>query len=126
MDTKKKRILVVEDQAHVHQIITGKLEEAGFEVVSLYDGGEALTYITSNAIDLLVLDLMLPTVSGKEILLKMKKEDATKNIPVIVLTSKMRQSDIDDATALGVKDYVVKPFNPKDLVERVLTFFKVS
>ncbi|HTP12070.1 MAG TPA: response regulator [Bacteroidota bacterium] len=115
----KQRILVVEDQQEVQSIISVKLERAGFEVFHSYNGAEALRFLDTETVDLVVLDLMLPLVSGKEVLLSIRHHARTKDIPVLVLTAKTLESDVVETMALGADDYMKKPFDPAELIVHI-------
>ncbi len=119
MNAAKHRILVVEDQQEVQSIISVKLERAGFEVFHSYNGAEALSFLESSNVDLVVLDLMLPIVSGKEVLVSIRHHAKTRDIPVLVLTAKTLESDVVETMALGADDYIKKPFDPSDFITRV-------
>jgi phosphate regulon transcriptional regulator PhoB len=113
------KILVVEDEADVLDLLTINLRAAGFAVVAVEDGGTALARIRSEAPALIILDLMLPKMSGLEICKVLKSEAATKSIPVIMLTAKAEEVDKIVGLELGADDYVTKPFSPRELILRV-------
>jgi len=92
------------------------LESAGFQVRAIFDGGEALEKIKENPPDLVLLDLMLPTISGFELLSRLKGEPCLGKLPVIVLTCRGQDEDKDRAFRLGALEYVTKPFSPTGLV----------
>lgn len=112
----QKRIAVVEDETAISKLIAYVLGNAGFTVEAYTDGGEALKAITRNPPNLILLDLMLPTMSGFEILAKLKQDEVLKNIPVVVLTCRGQDEDKEKAFKLGVSEYMTKPFSPTGLV----------
>ena len=115
----KPRLLVIEDDSALIEVLTFNLKKAGYDVSVARDGQSGLTLAQANPFDLIVLDLMLPVVGGKEVLARMKASEDLRSIPVLVLTSKSRKTDVDEILALGADDYVIKPFDPADLASRV-------
>jgi two-component system phosphate regulon response regulator PhoB len=113
------KILVVEDEADVLDLLLINLRAAGFAVVSVEDGAQALAKVRSESPSLIILDLMLPKMSGLEICKVLKSEAATRNIPVIMLTAKAEEVDKIVGLELGADDYVTKPFSPRELILRV-------
>ncbi|MCE0497641.1 MAG: response regulator transcription factor [Methylacidiphilales bacterium] len=113
------KILVVEDEADVIDMLSINLRAAGFNVVTVSDGAAALARIRSEAPSLIILDLMLPQMSGLEICKVLKSDIATRHIPVIMLTAKAEEVDKIVGLELGADDYVTKPFSPRELVLRV-------
>jgi phosphate regulon transcriptional regulator PhoB len=113
------KILVVEDEADVLDLLLINLRAAGFAVVVAEDGAAALTKARSEMPALIVLDVMLPKMSGLEICKVLKSEAATKNIPVIMLTAKAEEVDKIVGLELGADDYVTKPFSPRELILRI-------
>ncbi len=111
-----KRITVIEDEPVISKLISHVLENVGFSVEIEHDGQNALVNIKKNSPDLVLLDLVLPSMSGLEILTKLRSDDRTKNIPIVVLTSRSHEDDKDKAFQLGATDYVTKPFSPANLV----------
>jgi DNA-binding response OmpR family regulator len=115
----KVRILIAEDDRDVLDLVAFKLEQAGFEVSCVESGYEALEEIASNCPRLLILDYMIPGLSGLDVLRKIRANLETKNLDVILLTARAGDSDIDAGFASGANDYITKPFNPGELVRRV-------
>ncbi len=117
-----KIILVVDDERHIVRLVEVNLTRAGYEVVSAYDGVEALEKIEENIPDMIVLDVMMPRMDGFEVLKKLQADPKYKDIPVIMLTAKAQDADIFKGWQSGVSSYLTKPFNPKELlvfVERI-------
>src|ERR1051326_9125273 len=124
MPEKTLRILCVEDEPEMIDLIRRILSRKGFEVTGAAGGQDGIVKIRSEKPDLVLLDLMMPYMDGWEVYQQMKADEATKNIPVIVVTAKAQS--IDKVLGLHiakVDDYIAKPFSPQDLmnsVERVL------
>lgn len=112
------RVLVVEDEPDIAALIAYQLTREGFRVETAANGPEALTSVNRAIPDLVVLDRMLPGLSGDEVLKSLKNEDATKSIPVLVLTARREQEDRIAGFELGADDYLTKPFSPRELVLR--------
>ena len=110
------RVLVVDDEPTVREVVVGYLRRDGHEVVEAADGNRALELLESEPPDLVVLDMILPGVNGLDILRRVR---STSNIPVIMLTARAEESDRVAGLELGADDYVVKPFSPRELAARV-------
>jgi two-component system, OmpR family, alkaline phosphatase synthesis response regulator PhoP len=118
----KKRILVVDDERHIVRLVQVNLERAGYEILTAYDGVEALEKVKTENPDMLVLDVMMPRMDGFEVLKNLQSDPRFQNIPVIMLTAKAQDADIFKGWASGVSSYLTKPFNPRELlvfVERI-------
>ena len=111
-----KRILIVDDEERIVQTVKAYLDQEGFKTYTASDGEAALRAFEEKGPDLIVLDLMLPRLSGIEVT---KKIRATSNVPIIMLTAKASEADRVVGLELGADDYVVKPFSPRELVARV-------
>ncbi len=111
-----KRILIVDDEERIVHTVKAYLDQEGFKTYTASDGEEALRAFEEKGPDLIVLDLMLPRLSGIEVT---KKIRATSNVPIIMLTAKASEADRVVGLELGADDYVVKPFSPRELVARV-------
>lgn len=116
---KIEKIIVIEDESDILEVIAYNLRREGYEVLVSQDGEEGLEQIERSAPDLVVLDLMLPTIDGLEICRKLKTDPVTRSIPVVIVTAKGEESDIVLGLGVGADDYVTKPFSPKELVARV-------
>jgi len=113
---KKIRILVVDDEQKVLNVIKAYLIKEGFEVLTSMDGEEALNIFRNEPIHLIILDLMLPKMSGEEVCNKIR---ATSSVPIIMLTAKTEEDNKIDGLAIGADDYMTKPFSNRELVSRV-------
>jgi two-component system alkaline phosphatase synthesis response regulator PhoP len=116
-----KEILVVEDERRIAQIVRDYLERAGYRVTVASSGPEALAAARARAPNLIVLDLGLPQMDGLEVTRKLRKDS---NVPIIMLTARVDESDKLVGLELGADDYVTKPFSPKELVARVRTVLR--
>lgn len=116
----KERIMIVEDEETIQELLKYNLQREGFQVPVCCDNGEdALENAVTYQPDLILLDLMLPGINGLSVCRKLKSEDATRNIPIIMLTAKSEESDIVIGLELGADDYLTKPFSPKVLIARI-------
>jgi two-component system phosphate regulon response regulator PhoB len=115
----KPYILVVEDEPGIAELLRYNLEAAGHEVGIATDGDEALVSLSERLPDLLLLDWMLPGVSGVEVCRQLRRRRESRNLPVIMLTARGEEADRVRGLDSGADDYVVKPFSPSELVARV-------
>lgn len=115
-----KKILAVDDERHIVRLIQVNLERAGYEVITAFDGREALTKISEERPDMVILDVMMPYMDGLETLKQIRANPATRELPVIMLTAKAQDQDVFAGYTSGVDIYLTKPFNPMEL----LTFVK--
>jgi DNA-binding response OmpR family regulator len=113
------RILIVEDDIDISALIAHYLEKAGHEVERLSSGASVMPRLRAQPADLVILDLMLPGVSGLVVCEAMRADAATAAIPVIMLTARGEEGDRITGLEIGADDYVTKPFSPKELVARV-------
>lgn len=109
-------ILVVDDEVKIVELIAAYLKKEKFSVFSAFDGMEALKIFNEEKIDLIILDLMLPSLSGEEVCLEIRKNS---NVPIIMLTAKTQEFDALNGFNIGSDDYVTKPFSPKILLARI-------
>jgi two-component system, OmpR family, alkaline phosphatase synthesis response regulator PhoP len=114
-----QRILMVDDDKEIVRVVRGYLEQAGYEVLVAYDGEAALYVLRSAHPDLLLLDLMLPQRDGWELTRIIRSDAALANIPIIMLTARIEDTDKILGLELGADDYVTKPFNPREVLARV-------
>jgi two-component system phosphate regulon response regulator PhoB len=113
------KILIVDDETDVIDMLVVNLRGAGFQVTSVEDGASAIAKARSETPSLIILDLMLPGMSGLEICKVLKGDAATRHIPVIMLTAKGEEVDKIVGLELGADDYVTKPFSPRELILRI-------
>ncbi|RME40576.1 MAG: DNA-binding response regulator [Caldilineae bacterium] len=117
--TTTRRILVVDDDREIVRLVRAYLEQAGFRVLTAYDGESALHAIRRERPDLVVLDLMLPDRDGWEITRLVRGDPALAPLPIIMLTARVEDTDKIIGLELGADDYITKPFNPREVVARV-------
>ena len=115
-----RKILIADDDALLHALLAHKLAVAGYQVDHVSDGCELLARIGLVRPDLIVLDAMMPVMDGFEALRRLKADLEFSAIPVVMLTAMRREADIVSALQLGAADYLPKPFNPDELVARLL------
>jgi two-component system, OmpR family, phosphate regulon response regulator PhoB len=117
--TTKLQILVVEDETALVEILRYNLEKEGFAVNAATDGEAALEAIADHKPDLVILDWMLPHVSGLEICRQLRRKPETRDLPIIMLTARGEEADRVRGLEVGADDYVAKPFSPSELIARV-------
>ena len=116
---RKSTVVVVEDEEDIFEVVRYNLEKEGFHVHGAFSGEIAQKKITAHQPDLVLLDLMLPGISGLDLCRKLKQQDDTRQIPIIMVTAKTEDSDIVAGLELGAEDYITKPFSPRVLIARV-------
>lgn len=114
-----KRILIIEDDRDIVELVRYNLANEGFQVSSAYDGGTGLNTLKKTPPDLLLLDLMLPKLSGLDICREIRKDDSLNRLPILMLTARGEEADRVVGLEMGADDYVTKPFSPRELIARV-------
>jgi DNA-binding response OmpR family regulator len=114
-----KRILVVDDEARVMTVIQKRLESAGYEVLTAMDGNEALIKARSERPDLIILDLILPKLNGYQVCSILKRDSYYKQIPIIMLTARTQERDIEEGMRVGADAYMTKPFKNEALLAQI-------
>jgi DNA-binding response OmpR family regulator len=114
------RVLVADDDPDIRELVEFKLSQAGYAVQAVPDGLSAWEAFESEPPALAVLDVMMPGLSGFDVLRKIRDSDHPR-VPVLMLSAKSRDSDVDTGFAIGADDYVIKPFSPRELLHRVNT-----
>jgi two-component system phosphate regulon response regulator PhoB len=122
----KPLILIVEDEQALVTLLRYNFEAAGYEVATALDGDEALLSVSERRPDLIVLDWMLPSVSGLEVCRQLRRKAETRDVPVIMLTARGEEADRVRGLDSGADDYVTKPFSPTELVARVRAVLRRS
>ena len=116
----RTRILVADDEPHIGRIIKTKLEQGPFSVDLVYDGAEALAALEQGpAVGLLILDLMMPRISGLEVLERVRADARFRHLPCLILTAAGQDHQEQDARRRGADEFMTKPFSPKRLLARV-------
>ncbi len=113
------KVLVVDDEPNIVLSLEFLMEQAGFEVVTAEDGEQALARVSDSQPDLLLLDISLPGISGFDVLERLRSEEATSGLAIIMLTAHGRDVEREKGMALGADDYITKPFSTQALVEKV-------
>jgi DNA-binding response OmpR family regulator len=113
------RILVADDDGDIRDLVVFKLTQAGYDVEAVEDGAAALSSIEAELPRLAILDVMMPGLSGIDVLRRVRADARLKDLEVILLTAKSRDIDVDAGFATGASDYVIKPFSPRELLHRV-------
>ncbi|MDB5037850.1 MAG: response regulator with CheY-like receiver domain and winged-helix DNA-binding domain [Bacteriovoracaceae bacterium] len=124
MAPSKKKILVVDDEADIRELLRYNLEQEGYQVELKEDGEKAFQFLKENRVDLILLDLMLPGMPGLELCKQMKRQADTESIPIIMISAKSSETDVIVGLELGADDYITKPFSPKELVARIKAIFR--
>ena len=115
----RKRILVVDDEIYIVHILEFTLTMEGYEVVTAADGEEALQKVQQERPDLIVLDIMMPKMDGYEVCRRLRQDEDLRGLPVILLSAKGRPVDRETGLEVGADDYIVKPFSPRRLLEKI-------
>jgi two-component system phosphate regulon response regulator PhoB len=123
---KKARILVVDDEPDLVELVRHHLQREHYEVITATDGETALAEARRRVPDLVILDLMLPGIDGLEVCRRMRADSRMAHIPIVMLTAKGEESDVVIGLAQGADDYVRKPFGVKELVARVATRLRAA
>ncbi|NJD10359.1 MAG: response regulator [Gemmatimonadetes bacterium] len=120
----RRRVLVIDDEPYIGRIIQLKLETGPYAVEVYQDGAAALERLrTADPVDLILLDIMMPRLSGFEVLTELRRLPGRGDTPVIMLTAKGHGTDREQAAALGASDFLTKPFSPKKLLARIDEIF---
>ena len=119
-----KSVLVVDDDPDIRELITWKLTQAGYSTLAVGDGEAAMAKATSNdsadaVPDLILVDWMMPKMTGIEVCKALRDNPQTARIPIILLTAKAQEAEVERGFAAGVDDYIVKPFSPREMLGRV-------
>jgi len=115
----KPSILVVDDEESISTIIRYNLQKEGYQVHSVFDGEEAMVMAIANKPDLILLDWMLPTISGVDLCKRLRETPETANIPIIMISAKAEEFDRVTGLDKGADDYIIKPFSPAELIARI-------
>ncbi|TAM81157.1 MAG: response regulator [Jatrophihabitans sp.] len=115
----RELVLVADDDRDIRDLVTVKLRQAGYEVVAVGDGVEALAVLRERRPALAVLDVMMPGLSGLDVVRQARESGEDAGVAVVLLTAKSREFDIETGFAVGADDYIVKPFSPREFLSRV-------
>lgn len=115
-----KKVLIVEDEQIILDLLQKKLIREGYETLVAKDGDEGLRVMRQNRPDIVLLDIIMPKVGGLEVMAEMQKDPELKKIPIIVISNSGQPVEIDKAQALGARDWLVKAeFNPQEVIEKI-------
>jgi two-component system OmpR family response regulator len=117
--TNNRIIVVADDDPDILDLVVYMLTEAGYDALGVTDGVAALAAIEANPPRLAILDIMMPGMSGIDVLHKIRASERISDLDVILLTARTRDADVDVGFAAGASDYVIKPFSPRELLKRV-------
>jgi DNA-binding response OmpR family regulator len=118
-EERRPLVLVADDDPDILSLVKLRLERSGYDVVSAGDGEQALETAKMRTPDLALLDVMMPKLDGYEVTARLRQEEATRHLPVILLTARVQESDIARGVEAGADDYVKKPFSTHELRDRV-------
>lgn len=113
------KILIAEDEKDIRELVAFTLRFAGFEVVTATNGAEAIEVATETKPDLILMDVRMPKMTGYQACEKLKEQEATRDIPVVFLSAKGQESEIEQGLQSGAERYILKPFAPDDLTRQV-------
>ena len=116
---EKKMILLVDDEKDLVSTIKMRLDHYGYDIIAAYDGQEALEKVRNKKPDLIILDLMLPKIDGYKVCSMLKLDEKYKDVPIIIFTARAQESDRKLALECGADDYIVKPFEPQILLDKI-------
>jgi len=119
VNDRRPLVLVADDDPDIRSLVTLRLERSGYEVVAAGDGEQALAAALERTPDLALLDVMMPKLDGYEVTERLRQEEATRHLPVILLTARVQETDIARGVEAGADDYVKKPFSTSELRDRV-------
>ncbi len=111
--------LIAEDDHDIRELVATKLASAGYQVIAVGDGTAALIELRDRLPDIALLDVTMPGISGLEIISELRDDPLTAAIPIILLSAKSQEFDVENGIAIGAVDYVIKPFSPRELLSRV-------
>jgi CheY-like chemotaxis protein len=117
--TTSHLVLVADDEEDIVGLVTMIIERSGHEVVSVRDGAQALAALRRRRPDLVVLDISMPEVDGLEVLRRIRADEETSELPVLLLSAQAQEADVRRGFATGASAYVKKPFSPRELAKRV-------
>ena len=117
---ESRKVLVVDDEIHIVHVVAIKLRSNGFEVVTASNGAEAFELACSEKPDIIVTDLQMPVMNGLELVAKLREDDRTKSLPVIMLTGRNFSIENEKKEQLGISECLGKPFSPKELLKKIV------
>ncbi len=118
-DGRKKRVLIVDDEPHIVNLVKLSLNNESYEVNGAYSAREAIRLMNSKSPDIVIVDIMMPGVNGYELCQAIRQNPKTKDVPIIILSAKSQMNDKLHAIDVGADDYITKPFDPMELERRI-------
>jgi len=115
----RKRVLLADDEEDIKIVLSTFLQSHGYEIATAFDGLDTLEKVQSEKPDLILLDIMMPVLDGYEVCKRLKADKRTANIPILMLSAAAHADSIARALSAGAKDYIVKPFEPEKLLEKI-------
>ncbi|MGI5399458.1 response regulator transcription factor [Streptomyces sp. CA-135486] len=113
------RVLIADDDVDIRDLVAFKLTQSGHEVIAVEDGMAALKTARSEPVDVALLDIRMPGMSGLDVCRELRASPETASLPVILLTARSQEGDVETGFAAGADDYIIKPFSPRELSSRV-------
>jgi two-component system cell cycle response regulator len=126
MTVESERVLIVDDNRPNVELLQAHLESAGYEVATAFTGEEALASVASQSPDIILLDIMMPGMSGYEVCRRLKATPDTKGIPVVMVTALHELEDVEKAVEVGADDFLMKPIHKHELFARVKSMLRVK
>ena len=124
-DTRASRVLIADDNQQNCELLEAYLSDENYEIVFAYDGRQTIDSVAARIPDLILLDIMMPKLSGYEVCRELKTDPATRNVPVLMVTALNESGDIEKAVAAGCDDFLSKPVNSLELKTRVRSLLRV-
>ena len=122
----EQKVLVVDDELGIRELLHDALTEAGYEVITARSGKEAIEVFRTKKPDLVLLDIMMPELDGFQTCEILRKDSNNASLPIIMLTAKDRESDIVQALELGADDYIIKPVDAKELLNKIDNLLSIA
>jgi len=113
------KVLVVDDDQHIRELVRMKLQSAGHEVITAVDGEEGYNLAVQELPGLVLLDIAMPKMTGLEVCEKLREGASTSTLPIVLITARSSESDVEKGFAAGADDYITKPFSPRELLARL-------
>lgn len=121
-----KKILIVDDEIDVVEVVTVLLEHEGYEILKAYDGQEALDVIENVTPDLIILDIMIPKIDGVEVCKRMRKQEKLNEIPIVMFSAKLSAIDKKESFDAGADGFISKPFNARGFIAGIKTYLELG
>ncbi|UCB57593.1 MAG: response regulator [Candidatus Omnitrophota bacterium] len=115
----RKKILFIEDEKEIVALMKERLASSNYEMIAAYDGEEGLKKVYQNRPDLILLDILIPRIDGLKLCRRLKDDDATKHIPIIIVSASAGKNSKQKSQAAGADDLIVKPFEAKELLDKI-------